>query len=459
MVIKNYKKLKLFKQTRHILNKMSRQYKNFTTKLNKYKAIILTNEEDYIESKKTEKYPEFIIRCTKGHTFSLKWTSLHNKLKIMETNPERNICAECEKPDICGEETNAINSCKKLGFQFISYEIKTRKVKYKRVCGQISSTHATNINREIRSAKCVKCQNNKFRIKTETVRNKLKEYGCTLLEDYVNTHVPIKFICDCGEKIKMRYSEFILGKRCKYCGNGVICDHNIYRNECKDCSQTICKHNKYTTKCVACIEEKLCEHGEYRTRCIMCYPNNACKTCDGEYVSKTSNYYPNCFKCFCIMNPGVEISKNYRFKEHYLRDYLKEEFPEISFTFNKTLRACSKRRPDIFVECYTHAIIIECDEYQHRNYSCENKRVMEIFQDLGSRPLIVLQFNPDSYINKNGERIQGCFKRAQKGNLVLLKLEWNRRLKSLKKLLLHHFETIPTKEITIVKLFYTLKQA
>ena len=34
--------------------------------------------------------------------------------------------------------------------------------------------------------------------------------------------------------------------------------------------------------------------------------------------------------------------------------------------------------------------------------SCENKRIMEISQDLGHRPIVFIRFNPDEY-NKNGK--------------------------------------------------------
>ena len=35
---------------------------------------------------------------------------------------------------------------------------------------------------------------------------------------------------------------------------------------------------------------------------------------------------------------------------------------------------------------------VEIDENQHTNYSCENKRTMEIFNDLGRRPLVMIRF-------------------------------------------------------------------
>ena len=35
---------------------------------------------------------------------------------------------------------------------------------------------------------------------------------------------------------------------------------------------------------------------------------------------------------------------------------------------------------------------------------------MEIYQDLGHMNLIMIRFNPDSYINEKHEKIKSCFK-------------------------------------------------
>ena len=70
---------------------------------------------------------------------------------------------------------------------------------------------------------------------------------------------------------------------------------------------------------------------------------------------------------------------------------------------------CSRRRPDGVLDCGTHCVIVEIDEDQHIRYDskCDDKRTMELFQDLGSRPLVRL--NPDSY-RLDGKRIAGAFK-------------------------------------------------
>ena len=42
--------------------------------------------------------------------------------------------------------------------------------------------------------------------------------------------------------------------------------------------------------------------------------------------------------------------------------FLREKFPNLWLTFDKTPGACSMRRPDCYLALTTHAIIVECDE-------------------------------------------------------------------------------------------------
>ena len=122
--------------------------------------------------------------------------------------------------------------------------------------------------------------------------------------------------------------------------------------------------------------------------------------------------------------------------------------------FDKTIDGgCSRKRPDTFIDVLTHSVVIECDENQHRNYTCENKRVMEIFQDLGNRPLVVLRFNPDSYTNRDNCGVPGCFKTTKSG-IFSPSEEWTRRAKILKLMITHFMKKIPKKEMTICKLFF-----
>lgn len=104
-------------------------------------------------------------------------------------------------------------------------------------------------------------------------------------------------------------------------------------------------------------------------------------------------------------------------------------------------------------------MIIECDENQHihKSYTnCDTKRIMEIFQDFGNRPIIFIKFNPDKYINDNKIQIKSSFKNHEKLNIQIIRCEkeWNDRLSLLKNKIDYWLNNIPTKEITTEYLFY-----
>ncbi len=62
---------------------------------------------------------------------------------------------------------------------------------------------------------------------------------------------------------------------------------------------------------------------------------------------------------------------------------------------------CSRRRPDLFLDMGSHIVIVEVDENKHDEYdcTCENKRLMEISQDLNHRHTVMIRFNRDGYVD------------------------------------------------------------
>jgi hypothetical protein len=93
---------------------------------------------------------------------------------------------------------------------------------------------------------------------------------------------------------------------------------------------------------------------------------------------------------------------------------------------------------------------------------------MQLFEDLGNRPLILIRFNPDSYTEdressgENNKKVEGCFKPLTKVEDIhkkkfydLNKEEWKRRVDILEEVIRGKItEDIPAKEITEIKLFY-----
>ena len=184
------------------------------------------------------------------------------------------------------------------------------------------------------------------------------------------------------------------------------------------------------------------------------------KKCVGCNDIRISNkiYKDHCLRCFIYKFPDVEITRNFKVKERYVIDYIKQEFNKQDFIFDKVVdNGCSKRRPDAHIDLLTHIIIIEIDENQHSNYEniCENKRSMELFIDFGNRPIIFLRFNPDHYfINKIKIESSFCMHMTLGIPIIRNKIEWDGRLDKLKISIYKWLEDIPVKEITNEFLFY-----
>jgi hypothetical protein len=168
-------------------------------------------------------------------------------------------------------------------------------------------------------------------------------------------------------------------------------------------------------------------------------------------------YKGYCFYCFVHLFPDEPIIRNWKVKEQHVHDFILEKYPDRDFVYNKSIKGgCSRKIPDWFFECLTHSIVVENDENQHVSYSCENKRNMELFQDLGNRPIVFIRFNPDSYIDENDNKIESSFRYHGTIGVPFIrdKDEWNNRLNKLKETLDFHLVNIPEKEVTVVNLFY-----
>ena len=159
--------------------------------------------------------------------------------------------------------------------------------------------------------------------------------------------------------------------------------------------------------------------------------------------------------------PDKPVSRNYKTKEYAVVEHVKTRFPKSTWIADKIVNGgCSKRRPDLLLDLGYQIIIVEVDENQHVDYdcSCENKRIMELSQDLGHRPIVFIRFNPDDY-ERNGININSCWGRNKKGINVVKKLkknEWIERLNVLEQHINYWITpvNITNKTIEIIQLFY-----
>jgi len=155
--------------------------------------------------------------------------------------------------------------------------------------------------------------------------------------------------------------------------------------------------------------------GQRPTRCIthktndmVNVVNKRCKSAWCNTTIATQNKYDDfCCRCFIHIFPDKTVSRNYKVKEQTVVDLIKDNLDPVFAArcppvFDRAVdrTACgSKRRPDVCFDLLTHVLIVEIDEDQHKGYdqTCENKRSMELFQDFGGRPLVMIRFNPDAY--------------------------------------------------------------
>ena len=281
--------------------------------------------------------------------------------------------------------------------------------------------------------------------------NKRKQFCKECKGSQMCVHDRIKLYCkECkGSRI---CEHNLIKYQCKDCSGGAFYEHNNKKRNCKKCKGiNVCEHNKLKDSCIECGGSRICEHKTWKLVCVICHPEKACQNCFQIHITSKYRFKPYCFRCYCIINPDADIPRQYKLKEHHLRDEIIKAFPDSKLIFDKKIDGgCSGRRPDVRIECLTHTVIIECDENQHKSTSCEDKRTMELFQDLGNRPIVMIRFNPDKY-----DDVEGCFKHTKSGWLSLEKKEWNKRIDLLNDVIQKYCtESAPEKEVTIEYLYY-----
>ena len=271
-----------------------------------------------------------------------------------------------------------------------------------------------------------------------------------------------------------------------YCASHAV--EGTYNKRSKQCSNTECPrldiYNKIGERPMFCLEHK----EDYminviRKKCLKCEYNarfnipdekplycinhkldgmietyrKKCKThlCDSTSLKRYEGY---CYYCFVHLFPDHIYCKNYKTKEKCVAEYIQSHSTYPWICDKKIQDGCSRRRPDLMVDLGFQVIIVEIDENQHIHYdtTCENKRMMELSQDVGHRPIVMIRFNPDEYTDT--EKHGSCWCLDVHGLCQLKKSkekEWNHRLDVLMEQI-NLWTTKPTeKTIEVIQLFYS----
>ena len=95
---------------------------------------------------------------------------------------------------------------------------------------------------------------------------------------------------------------------------------------------------------------------------------------------------------------------------------------------------CSKKKPDFVIDKPLFKVVLEVDERQHLDYTCECEllRMMQIHQDFGGPSVLFLRYNPDKYIDDKGKACTATQFREKELVRILGDLnnytEWNEHL-------------------------------
>ncbi len=182
-----------------------------------------------------------------------------------------------------------------------------------------------------------------------------------------------------------------------------------------------------------------------------------CRQC--KEIRGIPKYKKHCLRCFIHLFPGHPVFRNYKTKEVAVSDFVKPFFSECTILDDKRVPdGCSLRRPDMLIDFGEHVIILEVDENQHRGYTCTNKRICELSEDVGHRPITIVRFNPDGYTKPDGTRVTSCWGTTEKRGLCIVKpdkkVEWGHRLNVLKERMLYWMDNPTMKMIHVEHLFY-----
>jgi len=344
-------------------------------------------------------------------------------------------CKNCKLPDMININSKKCIICNVKEASYADSGEKVRKY-----CNDCKLLDMVNIA----SKKCIKCTIKKSSYAYQGEKSPKYCDDCKL-ENMVNIVSKYCIVCN----LKLSSFAYPGEKSRKYCYDCKLTDMvNVNTKKCIVCNL---KRALYCSK-----DENIPKYcNDCKLPDMVNNNNKVCKTdlCSTRISNKKYEGY--CAYCFRNIFPDKPMSRNYKTKELHVVDFIKTNFTNLDIITDKQIYGgCSGKRPDIFIDLGYQIIIVEVDENQHINYSCENKRIMELSQDVHHRPIVFVRFNPDKY-KKEDMMISSCWKINKNGICGISKLkEWNERLNTLKNTIEYWLKNKTEKTIEVIQLYY-----
>jgi hypothetical protein len=217
---------------------------------------------------------------------------------------------------------------------------------------------------------------------------------------------------------------------CVECGGASICPCGIKRRDCRE--HTIhplleCTECPHTCVSAFKLEEHMRTHtGEKPYECEHCPFKSAQKcgiTSHKGWIHDIGNEecticWDNCYrprswidaatkeevKC-CRTCYKKKTGKDLRVEQEW-SDFLDEHFDkEFRHCADNQVNSCNRSRPDGLWASNDLVLHWELDEHQHsgKSYSCEEKRISELYDQFPGKQYIVVRVNPHAYTHPAGK--------------------------------------------------------
>jgi hypothetical protein len=323
--------------------------------------------------------------------------------------------------------------------------------------------------------KALYCFQHKLDGMVDVINKKCIHLGCKRQPVYNNDGETSGLYCKEHKQPEMKD---VINKRCKHKG----CERQpTYNNNCETSGLYCFQHREEgmvdvinkTCNFEGCNkqpiynnsgEKKAAYCGLHKLEGMVNIVSKTCKSGWCNTIVLKNKYDGYCTYCYMHLFPDKPIARNYKTKERAVVEFVTKQFPDFTWVADKVISGgCSKRRPDLMLDLGYQVNIVEIDENKHTGYecSCENKRIMQLSQDVGHRPIVFIRFNPDDYVDENGENILSCWGANGNGLCVVKKSkknEWESRLQQLNEQIQYWSNPLhrTNKMIEVVELFYDM---
>ncbi len=373
-----------------------------------------------------------------------------NKAKYNYKNvfPEE-FCSKCKKEGMV-DKRRFICIDKECTRNAVYLDENTKKLSYC-IKHKKGNTKVENEEENYRFVKSYNCG------KENCLRKSLYNYEGKKIPEWCFKHkeesmIPYYFnIClDCDQISKYDYiSKSLVGPNFCFLHKHEYME-NLYNEHCnfENCINIgIYGYDKENTK-LYCTE--------HYKREMKVQKKNICKTI---FCEKKVN---NCYKgycAYCFVNTFPEEAKNTKMRncrEIYIIQCIMKSIPGKNFIFNKKI---NNARPDIILKLENQILIIEIDENQHKNYSneCETQRINELYCDLDYKNIVLIRFNPDTYIDSFKKKKESCFISNNEGKYILnskQKKEYEIRINKLCDTINYYIKNQISEPLKIINLFF-----